>query len=204
MPHRINIDYNSLNSLVMQAPISFILLEGENLVIKVINERALYYTGRTYEDVIDKPFFEAFREFKSEGYPAIFKNIMITGETYTANEIPVHLLNWSEDESRYVNLILKPHILNGKTTGIIGVASDVTELVKSKKASRESEDKFRAIFDTMNQGLAIVEMEYDKHGKAVDYKFIEINSTPFNPASIILLTALFPPPPTPTTLIWAP
>ena len=33
--------------------------------------------------------------------------------------------------------------------------------------------------------------------------FATINSTPFNPDSIILLTALQPPPPTPITLIFA-
>ena len=33
--------------------------------------------------------------------------------------------------------------------------------------------------------------------------FTAMNSTPFRPASIIRLTALTPPPPTPTTLITA-
>jgi hypothetical protein len=48
----------------------------------------------------------------------------------------------------------------------------------------------------------ILVFAFDKN-KACLSVLIAINSTPRKPAAIILLTALFPPPPTPTTLIWA-
>lgn len=174
MADRVEIDYNSLRSLVMQAPVSFLLLDGKNLIIKVVNQRVMDYTGKAYDDIIDKPFFEAFPEFGQ--FESVMRSIFVTRQTFTANEVPLHLLNWKPGENRYVNFILKPHMAGDTVTGIIGVASDVTELVKSKNASRENEDKFKAIFDTMHQGLAIVELEYDNNGNAVDFIYLEVNS----------------------------
>lgn len=40
---------------------------------------------------------------------------------------------------------------------------------------RESEDRYRTLFETMGQGYADCEMIRDSAGRAVDYRFIEIN-----------------------------
>lgn len=178
MPERINIDYNSLRLLVMQAPVSFLLLCGKEFVIKLVNQRAMDYTGKSHEELIDKPFFVAFPEFMERNYRPVLENIMKTGETFRAQEVPINLLNWHSEESKYVNLVLKP-LTNkaGKAIGIIGVASDVTELVRSRNDAAESDEKFRAIFDSMDQGLAIVDVLFDEDNNAVDYLFHQVNAT---------------------------
>lgn len=141
MPDNINIDYNSLFSLVMQAPVSFMLLHGDNLLIKLVNQRATEYIGRPAEDLINRPFFEAFSELEGGIYENIIQNILATGETFNAREIPLHLINWDSGENRYLNLILKPLFTGEKITGIMGVASDVTELVRSRNDFRESKER---------------------------------------------------------------
>ena len=50
------------------------------------------------------------------------------------------------------------------------------KLKQSEKAIAESEEKFRSLYFTMNEGVCLHEMIYDKSGKPEDYRVIDINS----------------------------
>gem|GEM_PF-1143957 len=43
------------------------------------------------------------------------------------------------------------------------------------EALRESEERYRNLFNKVDEGFCVVEMIYDPDGKAVDYRFVEIN-----------------------------
>ena len=40
---------------------------------------------------------------------------------------------------------------------------------------RDSEERYRTLFESMDEGFCVVEMLYDRDGKPVDYRFVEIN-----------------------------
>lgn len=46
---------------------------------------------------------------------------------------------------------------------------------ESEAALRRSERKYRHLFDAMAEGFVVGRMIYDEHGKAVDYRFTEVN-----------------------------
>jgi len=52
---------------------------------------------------------------------------------------------------------------------------DITERKRAEDVLRISEERYRTLFETMDEGFCIVEMLYDPDGKAVDYRFVEIN-----------------------------
>lgn len=57
-----------------------------------------------------------------------------------------------------------------------GVIEDITERKNAEIKLRESEEKYRELIDTMDQGLALHEMIFDSEGKPVDYRFLEVNT----------------------------
>lgn len=57
----------------------------------------------------------------------------------------------------------------------IGTASDVTETRRAQQTLIESEARYRDLFNSMDQGYCIIEMIFDDTGKAVDYRFLEVN-----------------------------
>ena len=63
----------------------------------------------------------------------------------------------------------------GQVTQILGILHDVTESKQAQDALRESETKYRELFENMTSGFAVHKMIYDDQGKPVDYRYLEIN-----------------------------
>ena len=58
---------------------------------------------------------------------------------------------------------------------ILGTAADITEQHHFQERLRASEERYRALFTAIDQGFALIELQFDATGKAVDYIFLEVN-----------------------------
>ena len=64
----------------------------------------------------------------------------------------------------------------GDITEWIGTASDVTDRKLAEERLRESEEKYRTLFNSIDEGFCIMELICDQDGAFSDYRFLEVNS----------------------------
>lgn len=64
---------------------------------------------------------------------------------------------------------------DGEIIEWLGAAKDVTERKAAEHALRESEERYRALFDAVDEGFCIVEVLFDPQGNAADYRFLQTN-----------------------------
>ena len=57
-----------------------------------------------------------------------------------------------------------------------GVVIDITRRRQTEERLRASEERYRTLFDSVDDGVCMIEMLYDQHGKPDDYRFLEMNA----------------------------
>jgi PAS domain S-box-containing protein len=51
------------------------------------------------------------------------------------------------------------------------------DAILSKEALQKSEEKYRTLFESIDEGFCIIEMIYNNAGRAINYRFIEVNAS---------------------------
>ncbi|MEO6134379.1 MAG: PAS domain S-box protein, partial [Ginsengibacter sp.] len=128
---------------VDQAPMGIATFTGKDFIVELANDSYLEIVGKKANDFIAHPLFEVLPELKETVLPQ-FNDVVETGEPFYASEFVVDLRRNGEIEKAYFNFVYNPiKDENGDITGIMVVATEVTNIVKAKVALQKSEKQFR-------------------------------------------------------------
>jgi PAS domain S-box-containing protein len=130
-------------NIVEQAPLGITIFRGPQFMVEMANEKYLHIIDKKESDFIGKQLFEVLPEVE-EFVSSILNDVYYKGIPYYGTEFPVILNRYGKKELAYFNFVYHPLKDNsGQISGIIVVASDVTEPVIAKHALAESEKQFR-------------------------------------------------------------
>jgi PAS domain S-box-containing protein len=163
-------------------------------------EEALEISEKNYRDLVDNSLVGIFKtnlkgdilfanesiahmfhynnveEFKKKNIKSIYKNshdrILLTQELEKKDQVNDYELETIDKNGKTVNVLisvcLKDNILSG-------MFMDITERKKTEESLLESEKRYRTLYSSMNEGLAIHEIIYDNKEVPVDYKILDVN-----------------------------
>ncbi|MBF0494051.1 MAG: PAS domain S-box protein [Candidatus Omnitrophica bacterium] len=65
---------------------------------------------------------------------------------------------------------------NGRVLGAVAVMHDISDRKLADSKLKESEGRFRSLFENMAEGVALHEMIYDESGAPIDYRVLNVNA----------------------------
>ena len=164
-----------LQVLFDKTPMGVYLVDADFL-IQAVNPLAKPIFGKN-SDLIGRNFKEVIRGLWSKEYVdevvRLFRATLETGEQYYMPEraeerrdlgVTVYYEWW-------VNRIP----LRDGRNGIVCYFRDVSSLVSTRLAIIKSEEKYRTLFESIDEGVTTLEIIVDDSGKAVDWVYLEHN-----------------------------
>ena len=97
----------------------------------------------------------------------IYGRVALTGE-------PVRAEHFAEPHGRWFDFHLS-RVGSAESRRVASVFQDITDRRRAEAALRESEQKFRSLFESIDEGFLIHEMVRDETGRAIDFRLIEVN-----------------------------
>ena len=124
----------NFRNLILQSPVAMCLLLGPEHTVEVANTAMVELWGKPREEVMYKPIFEGLPDAREQGLEELLNHVYQTGETFKANEMPVHLVRFGHDETVYQNFVYQPYKdSEGHVLGIIAITIDVTAQVLARQ-----------------------------------------------------------------------
>ena len=142
----------NLRNTILQAPVSMAILKGPTFIVDIANDAMHNLWGRTKEELQNKSIFEGLPEAKDQGFEQLLTAVYTTGERFSAQGVPVNLPRKGGLETVYINLLYEAfREADGTISGVIAVATDVTEQVLSRMKIEESYKDFQFVTDFVPQ-----------------------------------------------------
>ena len=140
-----------IRQLFENAPVAIATFRGPQFVVEFANPTICRLWGRSAEQVLNKPLFEALPEAAGQGVEELLSGVLQTGEPFVGNELPTPIDRNGRREMVYWNFVYAPLFEVGQIVGITVVATDVSEQVAARQAVERSEQTQRQLADELEE-----------------------------------------------------
>lgn len=154
-----NLNQQNFSDLMAQAPVAIGVLRGFELVIELANEQMLQVWGKGRE-VIGMPLTQGLPEIVGQPFISILQGVYDTGVTYYGYEASVFLVRNNVKGQYYFNFVYQPITAPGEgITGIMVIATDVTEQVNSRRKLQDAEERLRLAAEATGLGTFDLDLQ---------------------------------------------
>lgn len=141
-------------NIVEQAPVAIMVVRGDDFVVDQINAPMTEFTGLGQESM-GTPLLTLMPELVNEFAWQQVQRVYREGIDFNGNEVLVTHSNAGVISQHYYNLVYRPFRENGLITGVIQVATEITEQVFARKKLEETETRLRGIIAAAPAGIGL-------------------------------------------------
>lgn len=136
------------------------------------NQRWLEYTGQTLDQAMGWGWVEAIHPDDQKGSSRRYADAVAAGRPLQQE----HRIRRHDGKYRWFLVNASPLINEqGSVIKIYATATDIHDRKETENALRQSEEKYRTLFNMMNEGYCIVEVKLGKNDHVNDLVLLEVN-----------------------------
>ncbi|MBD1829726.1 ATP-binding protein [Microcoleus vaginatus GB1-A2] len=135
----------------------------ENWQFTYVNQSARTLLDRIPGALIGKNLWEEYSGFIGSEFEPIYWSAM-------RDRVAGSLTAFYPDHDRWYEVRTYP-----AAQGITVYFRNVTDRIQAEAALRQSEERYRTLFESIDEGFCIIEMLFDANDTPIDYRFLETN-----------------------------
>lgn len=164
---------SQLNKEIIQSAQEGVIVYGRDLRYQVWNPFMEQITGLAAQAVLGRHPAELFPFLRETGMLERLERTL-DGENLGTLDFPytvpaTGLAGWAADTSSPLRNA------DGDIIGIIATVSEISARKQAEEELRQSEARYRALFNGITEGFALHEILCDAHGTPCDYRFLDIS-----------------------------
>jgi PAS domain S-box-containing protein len=175
--------------LVEDVPVGITIFRGPEFIVEMANENYLQIIDKSKTEFIGKPLFEALPEVRKNVEP-LLNDAYWKGIPFNGTEFEVPLTRHGHTETAWFNFVYQPLREENVITGIIVVASDVTEQVRRKLLLQQTEERARLATEASLAG--VFDIGVPSYNINCSRRFYEIFDLPFSAPMEEILNRIHP------------
>ena len=162
-------------TLVNEAPLGIYLIDAD-FRVRQVNPTALPSFGNI-PGLIGRDFAEVMHILWPEAQAdVVVERFRHTLETGAACFVPEMIETRADRQAtEYYEWQINRIPLPDGSHGVVCYFRDISERVLAQLKIRESEARYRSLFNSIDEGFCVIDMVFDAHDKAIDYRFLEVN-----------------------------
>lgn len=151
----------------------FIYVFDTDYRLTFVNDALLKKWDRTLEELVGKRLQDVgYKPWQAKQHEKEIKRVISTKQP-VRGEL---LYNQSETEQGVYPYFYVPVLDgDGEVEAVAGTIRDIAGYTQSESSLRESERKYKTLFESVDEGFCIIEVLFDEKDQPVDYRFLETN-----------------------------
>jgi PAS domain S-box-containing protein len=147
-----------------------LLLDPQTHRITDANPFMAELLGYSRDEMVGKELFEIGLARDAQASQAAFRHLEGTGDIHY-EDLP---LQTKDGDIREVEVVSNLYEEDGRPVIQCNIR-DITARKRAEGALRDSELRYRTLFDSIDEGFCIIEVIFDENDKPIDYRFLETN-----------------------------
>ena len=105
----------------------------------------------------------------------VYPHLQADVEAVLSTLQPIEREVTTTDGRVFIMRVLPYRTAEDRINGVVMTFVEITDRKRAEEAMRRSEEKYRTLFDSIDEGVGTIELIYDENEKVVDYIYLEQN-----------------------------